>query len=128
LAGLDDADELGGGHERVEGAGVEPGGAAVQRLGGEGAQLSAIEGGARPYEIRERQRAVLPSRRPVAIGELTRLASAIETWWPAVEAFLRLGVTNARTEGYSTNIKLIKRTAPLSHPGQLSAPYIVSCR
>jgi len=32
LAGLDDADELGGGHERVEGAGVEPGGAAVQRL------------------------------------------------------------------------------------------------
>jgi len=42
---------------------------------------------------------------------LTRLASTIETWWPAVEAFLRLGVTNARTEGYSTNIKLIKRTA-----------------
>ena len=42
---------------------------------------------------------------------MTRLASTIETWWPAVEAFLRLGVTNARTEGYSTNIKLIKRTA-----------------
>ncbi len=44
-----------------------------------------------------------------SIPELTRLATTIETWWPAVEAFLRLRVTNARTEGYNTNIKLTKR-------------------
>ncbi len=45
------------------------------------------------------------------IPELTRLATTIDTWWPAIEAFLRLRVTNARTEGYNTDIKLIKRTA-----------------
>src|SRR5512135_2576714 len=31
--------------------------------------------------------------------EPTRLAETISTWWPEIEAFLRLRVTNARTEG-----------------------------
>ena len=43
--------------------------------------------------------------------ELTRLAGTVETWWPAIEAYLRLRVTNARTEGYNRKIKQIKRVA-----------------
>jgi transposase len=31
--------------------------------------------------------------------ETTRLAETISTWWPAIEAFLQLRITNARTEG-----------------------------
>ncbi len=42
--------------------------------------------------------------------ETTRLATTIETWWPHVEAFLRLRITNARTEGTNRVIKQIKRT------------------
>ncbi len=33
------------------------------------------------------------------LPETTRLAYTIQTWWPAIEAFLRLRITNARTEG-----------------------------
>jgi len=73
--------------------------------------LAKIDGGARPYEIRERLDVFYSHAAHVNIPELTRLATTIETWWPAVEAFLHLRVTNARTEGYNTNIKLIKRTA-----------------
>jgi len=43
--------------------------------------------------------------------ETTRLAETIDTWWPAIEAFLRLGVTNARTEGGNRVIKQIKRVS-----------------
>ena len=43
--------------------------------------------------------------------ETTRLAGTIEKWWPEIEAFLRLGVTNARTEGHNRVIKQIKRVA-----------------
>ena len=41
--------------------------------------------------------------------ETTRLAETIHTWWSAIEAFLRLRVTNARTEGTNRVIKQIKR-------------------
>src|SRR5512142_2241620 len=41
--------------------------------------------------------------------ETTRLAETVCTWWPAVEAFLRLHVTNARTEGSNRVIKQFKR-------------------
>ena len=41
--------------------------------------------------------------------ETTRLAQTIQTWWPAIEAFLRLRITNARTEGTNRVIKQIKR-------------------
>lgn len=41
--------------------------------------------------------------------ETTRLAETISTWWPAIEAFLRLRVTNARTEGSNRVIKQLKR-------------------
>jgi transposase len=40
--------------------------------------------------------------------ETTRLAET-STWWPAVEAFLKLRVTNARTEGSNRVVKQLKR-------------------
>ena len=43
--------------------------------------------------------------------ETTRLATTIERWWPEIEGFLELGVTNARTEGHNRVIKQIKRVA-----------------
>ena len=45
------------------------------------------------------------------IPEVTRLATTIETWWPAVLAFLHTGLTNARTEGYNRLVKQVKRVA-----------------
>ena len=42
--------------------------------------------------------------------ETTRLAQTVQTWWPAIEAFLRLRITNTRTEGTNRVIKQIKRT------------------
>jgi transposase len=43
--------------------------------------------------------------------ETTRLAGTIEKWWPEIEGFLELGVTNDRTEGCNRVIKQIKRVA-----------------
>ena len=43
--------------------------------------------------------------------ETTRLAGTIERWWPEIEGFLELGVTNTRTEGCNRVIKQIKRVA-----------------
>jgi transposase len=43
--------------------------------------------------------------------ETTRLATTIETWWPHILVFLKLGVTNARTEGFNRVIKNVKRVA-----------------
>ena len=45
------------------------------------------------------------------IPELERRAGTVETWWPVIEAYLRLRVTNARTEGYNSKIKQIKRVS-----------------
>ncbi len=47
----------------------------------------------------------------VEIPEVERLATTIETWWPAIAVFLELGVTNARTEGYNRIIKQTKQVA-----------------
>lgn len=47
------------------------------------------------------------------------LAQSIDTWWPQIEAFLRLTVTNARTEGSNP----INESAAASQPVQLRAPY-----
>jgi transposase len=41
--------------------------------------------------------------------ETTRLASTIETWWPAILVALTERVTNARTEGFNRIIKQVKR-------------------
>ena len=45
------------------------------------------------------------------IDELHTLAATVETWWPAIEAFLSTGTTNARTEGVNRLVKQVKRSA-----------------
>jgi transposase len=46
-----------------------------------------------------------------AIPELERLAGTIQTWWPAIEAFIQTGITNAASEGYNRVVKLDARNA-----------------
>lgn len=43
------------------------------------------------------------------IPEIKTLAETIDTWWPEIEAFLLLNITNARTEGSNRTIKQLKR-------------------
>lgn len=43
------------------------------------------------------------------VPEIRTLAETIDTWWPEIEAFLRLNITNARTEGSNRIIKQLKR-------------------
>jgi transposase len=45
------------------------------------------------------------------IPEATTLATTIETWWPAVLAFLTTGITNAKTEGTNRLAKDVARRA-----------------
>ncbi len=67
--------------------------------------------GLRPYEVRARLGRFYALAAESDVPELARLAGTVETWWPAIEAYLRLRVTNARTEGYNRKIKQIKRVA-----------------
>jgi transposase len=43
------------------------------------------------------------------VPEIRSLAETIDAWWPEIEAFLRLNITNARTEGSNRIIKQLKR-------------------
>lgn len=45
------------------------------------------------------------------VEEVRTLAATVETWWPAIEAFLATGITNARTEGVNRLVKQVKRCA-----------------
>lgn len=45
------------------------------------------------------------------IDEVHTLATTVETWWPAIEAFISTGITNAKTEGLNRLIKQVKRSA-----------------
>ena len=45
------------------------------------------------------------------IPEVHRLAQTIETWWPAVDAAIITGYTNARSEGYNRLAKHVSRNA-----------------
>jgi len=65
----------------------------------------------RPYEIRARLSRFYTLAAEADVPELERLAATVETWWPAIEAYLTLRVTNARTEGYNRKIKQIKRVS-----------------
>jgi transposase len=73
--------------------------------------LDPVEGGVRPYEIRAKLDRFYTCAADAGVPELTRLAETVETWWPEICNFLRLRVTNARTEGYNRTIKTIKRVA-----------------
>ncbi|MGC5249674.1 ISL3 family transposase, partial [Gordonia sp. DT219] len=73
--------------------------------------LSLAHHGAEDAEIRDKLYSFYTWCADANIPEVARLASTIETWWPAVLAFLRTGITNARTEGYNRLVKQVKRVA-----------------
>lgn len=47
----------------------------------------------------------------VTVPEVHALAETVQAWWPEIEAFLRLNITNAATEGTNRLIKQVKRAA-----------------
>jgi hypothetical protein len=52
------------------------------------------------------------------IDELHTLATTVETWWPAIEALIATGITNAKTEGINRLVRQVKRSAcgfPVDH-------------
>jgi transposase len=61
------------------------------------------------HRIRHRRYEFLRDAVDAATPETTRLASPIETWWPAIHVALTTDVTNARTEGFNRIIKQTKR-------------------
>ena len=63
------------------------------------------------HETAHRRTRFLSACATANMPETTRLAGTVEKWWPEIEAFLELGVTNARTEGCNRVIKQIKRVA-----------------
>lgn len=73
--------------------------------------LAAAADGADDAEIRTRLYRFYSWCANTRIPELHRLAATIETWWPAILAFLHTGLTNARTEGYNRLVKQVKRVA-----------------
>jgi transposase len=76
-------------------------------------QLLAAHGPTRysRHETAHRRTRFLSACATANMPETTRLAGTIEKWWPEIEGFLQLGVTNARTEGCNRVIKQIKRVA-----------------
>jgi transposase len=45
------------------------------------------------------------------VPEVHALAETVQAWWPEIEAFLRLNITNAATEGTNRLVKHVKRAA-----------------
>jgi transposase len=74
------------------------------------ALLALARTGAHRAQIRERLFTFYAWCADTGIDELHTLASTVETWWPAIEAFLHSGVTNARTEGINRLVKQVKRS------------------
>ncbi len=73
--------------------------------------LSLARTGAGRHEIAARLYTFYHWCAQADIGELTTLASTVETWWPAIAAFIDTGITNARTEGLNRLVKQVKRAA-----------------
>jgi transposase len=62
-----------------------------------------------PSRIRWRLADFYDAALDAAMPETTRLATTIQTWWPAILVALIEQVTNARTEGFNRIIKQTKR-------------------
>lgn len=73
--------------------------------------LAAAREGADTHDVRDRLYPFYTWCADADLPELTRLAATIETWWPAILAFIDTGITNARTEGYNRLVKQVKRVA-----------------
>ena len=64
-----------------------------------------------PHQIRRRLYDFYDAAARADMEETSRLATTIDTWWPAVLVALTEDVTNARTEGYNRLVKQVKRVA-----------------
>ncbi|WP_244881181.1 ISL3 family transposase [Tsukamurella pseudospumae] len=73
--------------------------------------LAAARDNADTHEVRARLYAFYTWCADADLPELTRLATTIEAWWPAILAFIDTGITNARTEGLNRLVKQVKRVA-----------------
>ena len=62
-----------------------------------------------PHQIRRRLYDFYDAAARTDMEETSRLATTIDTWWPAVLVALTEDVTNARTEGFNRIIKQTKR-------------------
>jgi transposase len=62
-----------------------------------------------PSKIRWRLADFYEAAIDAQLPEATRLATTIQTWWPAILVALLEDVTNARTEGFNRIIKQVKR-------------------
>ena len=56
-----------------------------------------------PWDIRDRLWRFHNACAEAYLPEAARLAATIDTWWPHIMVFLKLRVTNARTEGFNRN-------------------------
>jgi transposase len=73
--------------------------------------LALARTGAHHDQIRRRLHSFYAWCADSGIPELHTLATTIETWWPAVLAFIDTGLTNAKSEGLNRLLKQVKRSA-----------------
>ena len=74
------------------------------------ALLATAKRGGHPHEIRDaKYRFLTWCAQFSEVPEIVTLAETVDTWWTEIEAFCRLNITNARTEGSNRSIKSIKR-------------------
>ena len=82
--------------------------------------LSTVRVGGDPHLTRHRLHRFLSWCIASQIPELLTLATTVDAWWPEINAYVRTGITNARTEGYNRLVKQVKRVGfnRPSGPGQ----------
>lgn len=73
--------------------------------------LSTVRLGGDPHLTRHRLHNFYAWCADSNMPELLKLAKTVDAWWPEINAFLRTGITNARTEGYNRLVKTVKRSA-----------------
>ncbi|MGZ4523567.1 MAG: transposase, partial [Mycobacteriaceae bacterium] len=73
--------------------------------------LSTVRVGGDPHLTRHRLHRFLTWCIDSRIPELLTLATTVDAWWPAINALVLTGITNARTEGYNRLVKAAKRAA-----------------
>jgi transposase len=71
--------------------------------------LSTVRVGGDAHLTRHRLHRLLTWCVDSQIPELVTLAATVDAWWPEIDAFVRTGITNARTEGYNRLVKQVKR-------------------
>src|SRR5262249_61932416 len=81
----------------------------VQVLGIDETRRGRPARGARPRRFARMWNTLIELGKP---GELERLATTIERWWPATEAFIKTRITNAKSEGPGQSRQTQRRSAP----------------